>query len=65
MAELVKGLRIVEGVKYDNTDVNVVAAVEEDGFAHIVDCGDPGFGEQILIYLRRHVRNPPRFELSF
>ncbi len=60
MAELVKGLHIVEGVKYDNSDINVVAVVEEDGSAHIVDSGDPGFGEQILSYLREHVRDPPK-----
>ncbi len=65
MAELVKGLHIVEGVKYDNSEIlqkflNVVAVVEEDESAHIVDCGDPGFGEKILVYLQKHVRDPPR-----
>lgn len=60
MAELVKGLHIVEGVKHDNSDLNVVAAVEEDGSAHIVDCGDSGFGERILGYLQENVRDPPR-----
>lgn len=60
MAELVKGLHIVDGVKYDDSDVNVVAIVEDDRSAHIVDCGDPGSGEQILGYLRKHVRDPPK-----
>ena len=60
MVKLVKGLHIVEGVKYDDSDLNVVAIVEDDGSVHIVDCGDPGCGEQILGYLQKHVRDPPR-----
>jgi glyoxylase-like metal-dependent hydrolase (beta-lactamase superfamily II) len=60
MAELVKGLHILAGVRYDCSNVNVVAILENDGSAHVVDCGDPGYGEQILGYLRKHVRGPPR-----
>lgn len=60
MAELVKGLHIIEGVRYESSNVNVVAILEDDGSVHVVDCGYPGYGEQILGYLRKHVRDPPR-----
>src|SRR2546427_3482544 len=50
MAELVKGLHVVEGIESEN----IVAVIEDSGSISLIDCGDPGSGKMIFARSEEH-----------
>jgi glyoxylase-like metal-dependent hydrolase (beta-lactamase superfamily II) len=57
MAELAKGLHLVDGVGSGNSLRNVTAILDDD-IVHLVDCGDPGSAGRIFRYLEGQSRKP-------
>jgi glyoxylase-like metal-dependent hydrolase (beta-lactamase superfamily II) len=54
MAELAKGLHVVEGIESEN----IVAIIEDSGSISLIDCGDPGSSKAIFRYLEEQGKNP-------
>jgi glyoxylase-like metal-dependent hydrolase (beta-lactamase superfamily II) len=57
MAELAKGLHLVDGVGSGKSDRNIVAIMDGDDI-HLVDCGDAGSDGRIFRYLEGQSRKP-------
>ena len=54
MAELAKGLHVVEGIDSEN----IVAVIDGSGFISLIDCGDPGSSKVIFGYLEEQGKDP-------